>query len=199
MKNERPILLTFISLTLCGGIVLELIQGNGEIIHIIKLSIFLFITTIITSFLWGIYFATKGTDRNVGLIDGEEIVYFQSVEEINFNTSKNSIEIKGFTQLKNTINEVKILNINKINWNNEWIYNIVDENGLILQGFSINILNKNYDNPKRGSIIKKIFFKSKFKQKYEEVYNIYFEAGDIFECNILAEEIVLNGEKIKLL
>ena len=112
MKNERPILLTFISLTLCGGIVLELIQGNGEIIHIIKLSIFLFITTIITSFLWGIYFATKGIDRNVGLIDGEEIVYFQSVEEINFNTSKNSIEIKGFTQLKNTINEVKILNIN---------------------------------------------------------------------------------------
>ena len=199
MKNERPILLTFISLTLCGGIVLELIQGNGEIIHIIKLSIFLFITTIITSFLWGIYFATKGIDRNVGLIDGEEIVYFQSVEEINFNTSKNSIEIKGFTQLKNTINEVKILNINKINWNNEWIYNIVDENGLILQGFSINILNKNYDNPKRGRMIKKIFFKSKFKQKYEEVYNIYFEAGDIFECNILAEEIVLNGEKIKLL
>nr|WP_295611456.1 hypothetical protein [uncultured Terrisporobacter sp.] len=45
----------------------------------------------------------------MGLIDGEEIVYFQSVEEINFNTSKNSIEIKGFTQLKNTINEVKIL------------------------------------------------------------------------------------------
>ena len=69
----------------------------------------MFITTIITSFLWGIYFATKGIDRNVGLIDGEEIVYFQSVEEINFNTSKNSIEIKGFTQLKNTINEVKIL------------------------------------------------------------------------------------------
>lgn len=198
MENKRPILLTFISFTLCGGIVLELIQKNVNYIHIIRLSIFLLIATIITSFLWGLYFATKRADINMGSTDGKEMIYFQSVEEMNFNTSKNSIEIKGFTQLKNTINEVKILNINKINWNHAWIYNVVDENGLMLQGFSIKILNKNYNRSKKEKIIRRIFLKNKFQQKYEEEYNIYFEAGDLFECNILAEEIVIDNQKIKL-
>lgn len=195
MENKRPILLTFMSFTLCGGIVLELIQQNENYIHVIRLSIFLLIVTIITSFLWGIYFATKGANINMDLADGKEIIYFQSVEEINFNTLKNSIYIKGFTQLKNTINEVKILNIKKINWNHPFIYNSVDENGLMLQGFSIKVLNKNYNSSNKRRII----LKNKFQQKHEEDYNIYFEAGDIFECNILAEEIVIDSEKIKLL
>lgn len=199
MKHKKPILLTFISLVLCGGIVLELIQKSINYIYIIKLAIFLFIVSIITGVLWGLYFATKGADRNVDSIDGKEIIYFHMVKELSFNSQKNTIEIKGLNQLKDKMNEVKILNINKISWNHAWIYKSIEENGLMLQGFSIKTLNKNDDNKREGSIIGKTFLKKRYNQKSKGEYNIYFEAGDILECNILAEEIVIDGQKLKLL
>lgn len=138
-------------------------------------------------------------------IKKEDIFYYSTIRELNFNVIKNIVEFRAFDSEINKMHEVKILNIHKIRFEYykpyeseeriaDGIYEAMSNDALILYSFFVKILNK-----KDNSIKKYIFFKKKSKQNDEEEYNVYFEAGDIFDCTILAEEIILDGERIKLL